>query len=60
MFKNQTKVYLHLREPASDGLVVSMSASHAVGLEFAPWSGYTKELHKMVQTASLLGTRALG
>ena len=35
-------------------LVVSMSASHAVGLGFAPRPGHTKDHHKKVQTSSLL------
>ena len=32
--------------PRLDGLVVSVSASHAVGCEFAPQSDYTKDHHK--------------
>ena len=39
-----------------DGLVVSVSASHAVGRGFASRPGHTKDHHKMVQTASPLGT----
>ena len=46
--------------PRRVGLVVSVTASHAVGRPFAPRSGHTKDHHKMVQTASLLGTQALG
>ena len=37
-----------------------MSASRTVGREFASRPGHTKDHHKMVQTASLLGTHALG
>ena len=38
-----------------DGLVVSDSASHEGG-----WPGLTKDHHKMLQTASMLVTKALG
>ena len=41
------------------GLVVSVSSSQAVGQGFKPRRGYTKDIIKMVQTASLLGTHAL-
>ena len=42
-------------KPREDGLVVSMSASHAVGPWFVPLPGHTKDHEKMVQTASLHG-----
>ena len=42
-----------------DGLVVSVS-SHEVGRGFAPKLGHTKHHHKMEQTASSLGKKALG
>ena len=41
--------------PRRYGSVVSMSTSHAVGDEFASRSGHTKDHHKMLQIASLLG-----
>ena len=41
-------------------LVVSMSASHAVGGWFTAQPGQVKTIIKMVQTASLHGTHALG
>ena len=41
-------------------LVISMSASHALGRRFAARPGHTKDHDKMVQTASLLGTHVLG
>ena len=44
--------------PHRDGLVVSMSISHAVGHLFVPWSGHTKDHLKMIQT--MLGAHALG
>ena len=47
--------------PHRVGLVVSMSASHAVGHGFTPPPGdHTKDHHKdgKLQTASLLGTQA--
>ena len=46
--------------PRPNGLVVSVSASHAVGHRFAPPKGYTQDHHKMVHTVSLLGGQALG
>ena len=46
--------------PYRVGLVVSVSASHTVGREFASLSGHTKDHHKMAQTASLYCTHALG
>ena len=42
------------------GLVVSVWASHAKGRGFLPQLGHTKEHHKIVQTASLHCTHALG
>ena len=45
--------------PLWDGLDVSIFASHVVGYGFVSWLGYTKII-KMIQTASLLGTFALG
>ena len=42
------------------GLVVSVFACQMVGHWFAPRPGHTKDHHKMVQTASLLGTHASG
>ena len=41
-------------------LVVSMSASHAIGRGLASQPGHTKDHHKMVQTAPVLGTHTLG
>ena len=42
-------------------LVVSVPASHAVGLGFeSRSSSHAKDHHKMVQSASPLGTQALG
>ena len=41
-------------------VLVSISACHAEGLGFAMRPGNTKDHHKTVQTASLLGTQALG
>ena len=38
-----------------DGLVINVSASHAVGGGFAHRPGHTKTTIKIVQTASLLG-----
>ena len=46
--------------PPWGGLVVSVPASLAVGRGFAPRPGHTKNHHKKVHTASLLGTHALG
>ena len=46
--------WLHL-----DGVVVSVSAWHVVGIVFVPWPGHTKDHHKIDQTASLLGAQAL-
>ena len=43
-----------------DLIVVSVSAAHAVGRRFMLWRGHTNDHHKMVQTASLLGMKALG
>ena len=40
--------------------MVSVSASHAIGRGFASWPRFAKDHHKMVQTASLHGTHALG
>ena len=42
------------------GSVLSVFVSNAVGSWFAPRPGHTKDHHKMVQTASLLDTQALG
>ena len=56
---NDSLLYSFVR-PRLDGLVVSMSASHAVGCGFASRMGHTKDHHKMVQTVSLIGTQALG
>ena len=36
----------HMIRPLQDGLVVSMSASHAAGRGFAPQLGLTKDHHK--------------
>ena len=41
--------------PCLDGLVVSASAYHAVGRGIAPQLWHTQDIHKMVQTASLVG-----
>ena len=50
-----------LTRPHWEGLVVSMSASHAVGSGFTrPCRVVQKTIIKMVQTVSLLGTLALG
>ena len=46
--------------PRRVGLVVRVSASHAVGREFASRPVHTKHHYKMVQTAFLHGTHALG
>ena len=56
---NDSPLY-SFKRPRRDGLVVSMSASNAVGCGFASRLGHTKDHHKMVQTASLLGTQGLG
>ena len=39
--------------------MVSVSASHTVGREFASRPGHTTDHHKMVQTASLHGTQCV-
>ena len=41
------------------GLVVRVSAFHMVGCGLASWPGHTKDLHKMVQTASMHGTQCV-
>ena len=46
--------------PCRVGLVVSVSASHAIGRGFVYRPGHTKDHCKMVQTASLHCTNALG
>ena len=46
--------------PRWGGLVVSVTAFHAVGHGFASRPGHIKNRHKLVQTISLLGTQALG
>ena len=46
--------------PGQDSLVVSTSASYALGHEFASQLCHTKDHYKMVQTAYLLGMQALG
>ena len=46
--------------PRRGGLVLSVSASSVVGRGFASRPGHTKDHQKMEQTASLLGTHALG
>ena len=57
---NVYKIIRYISQPRRVGLVVSMSASDAVGRGFAPRPGHTKDHDKMVQTSSLLGTHALG
>ena len=42
------------------GLMLSVSASHAVGRGFVSRPGHAKDYHKMVQTASLYCMHALG
>ena len=43
-----------------DGLVVKVSASHAVGCRVVPWLGNAETIIKIIQTVSLLGMQALG
>ena len=43
-----------------DGLVVRVSASHAVGRGFTSPPGHTSDHHKKVQTVYLLSTQVLG
>ena len=38
--------YMYLSKPGRVGLVVSVSASHTVGREFASWPCHTKDHHK--------------
>ena len=42
--------------PHRVGLVVSMSASHAVGCQFTPRLGHTKDHHKIGTVAKLLAS----
>ena len=42
-----------------NGKVVSISASHFVGIGFAPCLGHIKDHQKMVQIASLFGKQVL-
>ena len=46
-------LYVSHLGPCRVGLVISVSASHTVGREFASRPGHTKDHHKMVQNASL-------
>ena len=40
-------IWVLLIVPRRDGLVVSVSASHAVGRDFASRTGHTKDHHKI-------------
>ena len=54
-----TYVFFSFGGPCRVGSVGSVSASRAVGREFASRPGHTKDHHKMVQTASLHGTQCV-
>ena len=53
---NKTKWIFQLHLPQ----VVSMSVSHAVGCEFVPQLGHSKDHHKMLKTAFLCVELSIG
>ena len=60
MYVIPSLMFLSNFSPRWDGLVVSVSASHAVGHGFAPVQGHTKDQHINGTNCLLLGMHALG
>ena len=48
---------MNTQRPCRAGLVVSLSASHTVGHEFASWPGHIKDHHKNGTHVTMHGTQ---